>query len=190
VKVLRLKASIAGVAAVTVLTAVVAVVSGAADGIAFFGTGADPAAALKETAIFIDGDADVAWQPDAPNLPRRMEEASRVAIAASYLAAWNHRTTGGDADYLAGPAAAAAAAVPSSPPSNVTEVDLSHDLRLEFYSADGQLVAFTDDAVVARGVALSSGEAWSDTAPERYVVVMILVDGNWRLRHWVRSTAR
>jgi hypothetical protein len=51
-------------------------------------------------------------------------------------------------------------------------------------------VAFTDDAVVARGVALSSGEAWSDTAPERYVVVMILVDGNWRLRHWVRSTAR
>ncbi len=181
----RLKFLAAALSATAVGIGVVATTGGLAGGIAFFRSGADPAAALHETAFDMPGTAEVGWQPDGRDLPRAMEEATRTAITAAYLAAWDYRTQGAETDYLAGPASAAMA---EAPDPAVREVDLAHDLALAFYSADGQLVAFDARATVTRRAALAAGR-WSESGAERYTVVMILVDGNWRLRHWVRHSS-
>lgn len=181
-RVRQIKLVLGIVAAVAALSTCAMALGGLAGGLVFFSSGADPASSLNETTLDVDSDAIVRWLDDATGLPRDMEPAARTAVTAGYLSAWDRRTGEGDPATLAGPAAAA---IPATPDPALVEVDTAHELHLVFYSADGQLVAFDARATVSRRAALQ-GTEWNQTNVEHYTVVMILVDGSWRLRHWVR----
>lgn len=67
----------------------------------------------------------------------------------------------------------------------IESTSLEHNPRLEFYSADGQLVVFTDKNVVEFQKVYQHGKlitSIQDTAT--YKVMMLLEDGFWRVRHF------
>lgn len=66
---------------------------------------------------------------------------------------------------------------------------LSHEPKLKFYSADGQLVVFEDRKVVEYSEAYKGDEFLVrslDTSS--YNVTMLLEDGFWRIRHKIRNS--
>jgi len=70
---------------------------------------------------------------------------------------------------------------------SVESTTLEHHPKLEFYSADGQLVVFTDKNVVEYQKVFKDKEVIStekDTAT--FKVMMLLEDGFWRIRHLKR----
>ncbi|MFP9116066.1 glycoside hydrolase family 2 TIM barrel-domain containing protein [Flavobacterium sp. RHBU_3] len=70
---------------------------------------------------------------------------------------------------------------------SVESTTLEHHPKLEFYSADGQLVVFTDKNVVEYQKVFKGKEIISeekDTAT--FKVMMLLEDGFWRIRHMKR----
>lgn len=74
--------------------------------------------------------------------------------------------------------------------TKITSTTLNHQPELNFYSADGQLVSFTDRNVISyQEVYLGEKlvDRLVDTA--NYKVVMLLEDGFWRIRHMVREAA-
>ena len=67
---------------------------------------------------------------------------------------------------------------------NIESTTLKHNPKLDFYSADGQLVVFTDQNVVEYQKIYQKKKliaAVQDTAS--YKVMMLLEDGFWRVRH-------
>ncbi|KPV52121.1 hypothetical protein SE17_17335 [Kouleothrix aurantiaca] len=73
----------------------------------------------------------------------------------------------------------------------IEQTDTAHHLQLHFYSANGAIVSFTDhDALVAQVIRDSSGTImFAGETRADYDVVMFLQDGDWHVRHWVRSAA-
>ena len=70
---------------------------------------------------------------------------------------------------------------------SVEATTLSHNITLEFFSEDGQLVVLTDNDVVEYK-RLFKGEEFIDEIKEisTYKVTLLLEDGFWRIRHMVR----
>jgi len=63
-------------------------------------------------------------------------------------------------------------------------IDLSHQLHLDFYSADGQLVVLTDKKVKTHTQIFQEESYILDTEEiSSYKVVMLLEGGHWRIRH-------
>lgn len=190
---------------VALLPIAVMVVIGAIVGlgaiVVYVGTGADPAAALQVIPV-VPGDTDkrVKWQDDAPAMRalRTMEPPIREQIAGSYLRAWaqwnisyNLRRPYGLATYFSGPALQVATeAVTSTVESGwrIKQSDLHHTLQLSFYSDDGSIVAFSDQEarVIQSLTPPESGAASIVETNSVYDVLMLLEDGNWRVRHLVR----
>jgi hypothetical protein len=70
----------------------------------------------------------------------------------------------------------------------IESTTLKHNPKLEFYSADGQLVVFTDSNVIQYQKIFQSEKLITeiqDTAT--YKVMMLLEDGFWRVRHIQKS---
>ncbi|MFY7911980.1 MAG: cellulase family glycosylhydrolase [Emticicia sp.] len=72
--------------------------------------------------------------------------------------------------------------------SSIERAEINHNLKLHFYSADGQLVSFTDRFVESRervktkeGQLLASKIDYAD-----FSIIMQLDDGYWRIKHMVR----
>ena len=64
---------------------------------------------------------------------------------------------------------------------------VEHHPKLEFYSADGQFIMFTDKNVVEyRHSFLDEQSIATVTDTATYKVIMLLEDGFWRIRHQVR----
>jgi hypothetical protein len=184
------------------MSAAAAAISGAANLLAYFQRGADPASALNIVPnVPPDLYVRMLWRESRGDIGRQIEPFTRSQIEASYLRAWLQwnfsylkREPYGLKTYFAGPALAAAGdAVRQATAQGlrVDQIDTAHELELQFYSADGAIAAFTDhDALVAQlirdpsGAVVYAGETRAD-----YDVVMLLEDGNWRIRHWVRRTA-
>lgn len=179
--------------------------------VARFASGAVPADALHEVRA-LPAEEAVTWAPDA-NDGRPMEPATREEIRSGYVRAWAEldiaATTGrgeGLRTYFAGPALKAVLAGAGSTGAGSTGAgstgtgstgteatefpglgvaQLDHHLTLRFYSDDGSIVGFRDEPA---GLVRSDGDTVLD-GREAYDVVMLLEDGNWRVRHWVRTSA-
>lgn len=162
--------------------------------------GANPETALNIVPnVPPDLDASVTWLQDAADTGRRMEPQTRTLVESAYLRAWlqwNLSYAKGEPfgleTYFTGPALAEVTkSVERSAGDGlrVEQADTTHVLQLHLYSADGSIVSFTDTRAVVGQVIHDStgapayvGETWAT-----YDVVMLLQDGNWAVRHWLRT---
>lgn len=74
--------------------------------------------------------------------------------------------------------------------TKINSTTLSHTPSIDFYSADGKLVVFTDSEVISYEEVYSKDELvlqQKDTAA--YQVIMLLEDGFWRIRQLVKLEA-
>ena len=178
----RFKLALAGALAAAMLTGTATGLGGLGRLVAYFGSGADPADALTQIPP-ADGDG-VDWLPDIPQPARALEPATRVAVTDGYLRAWDDITAGaaGDSPYLTGPAGRGA----GSDPTGMAARHPRHVVQLEFYSADGQILMLTDTATVVRAVPGDAHRLLVASSVEEYRAIMLLEDGNWRVRSLTR----
>lgn len=67
---------------------------------------------------------------------------------------------------------------------------LSHNIDINFFSADGKLVAFDDNGVrEVQRIFKGDSLVGQHKSISNYKIVMLLEDGFWRIRHMVRSNA-
>ncbi len=134
----------------------------------------------------------ITWEPDAPDLPREMEPLTRIDVSSAWVRAWEQLTiaaqtgdTSGMEAYFSNSALEAAldrAADMGGRPIH----QLSHRLRVDFYSQDGQVIGLTAPEVrFVRAVPLGDEIGWLHSV-ESYEAVLLLEDGNFRIQHWVR----
>ena len=145
----------------------------------FLGASPDDAFSATQAIPDILG-VDVSWQPDAEGLVRRVEPTTREQLTATWLRGLDAvaRSVAGDASGLdvwfvdaALDQAAARAELASYTPTGA-ERWTSHELRVDFYSLDGQVAVIS-----ATSVGLIRVE---------HEVILVLADGNWRIRHLER----
>ena len=190
-----------------VVAAFFLVLTGAGNLIVYFSTGADPSSALNLIpAAPNDLEQRLHWLPEQiPDSPgyrsdfRPLEPFTRDKIAGAYLRAWSQWNISyqvgvpyGLKSYFSGLALAEiSAAVTAVGKSGweITQNDLRHNLLLTFYADDGQVVAFTDReaSVVQILTPPDGGASQMIEMSGTYEVVMLLEDGNWRVRLWQRQ---
>jgi len=167
----------------------------------YFNSGADRSIALNLSPILPEAHVPyIRWLEDDPETGRVMENFSRGEIMKDYIRGWYQvdqsmftGDTGGLKEYFT------SAALPRIL-ENVREIksgswllsqtDLRHFIKLHFYSADGQIVAFTDKNLLIKQRIyrkkdrknIYRGEQLAD-----YDVVMLLDDGYWRIKNIVRK---
>lgn len=184
----RVKLALAGILLLASLGLLVIGIGRLGRLIEFFGSGADPADALAATSLenLTDGDLLV-WAPDPPQPARQLEPASRLAVTDGYLRAWDAIAAGASEDgtYLTGPARLAG----DRGPSSTLLRHYQHALQLEFYSADGQILVLTDIAGVVRTTEVDGDRLLVGRGPEQFRAILLLEDGNWRVRSLTRLDA-
>jgi hypothetical protein len=176
------------------------VLSGMANLLSYFQQGADPASALNIVPnVPPDLHVSLSWQPDDQDTGRKLEPNTRTQLEATYLRAWlqwnisyQKNEPYGLKTYFSGPALDAVGRSVSQVAEKgwkVQQADTIHRLQLHLYSADGSVVSFTDEqAVVAQTVRDQAGKIiTAGESQARYDVVMLLEDGNWRVRTWQRE---
>ena len=176
------------------------VVSGFANLLAYFQRGANPAAALNIVPnVPPDLNVRISWQPDPADTGRPIDPFVRTQVESAYLRAWLQLNFSyarnepyGLKTYFVGPALATATDTLSTTVAQgwrIEQVDTQHNLQLHFYSADGAIVSFTDnDALVAQVIRDAHGAVvYAGETHASYNVVMFLEDGNWHVRHWLRT---
>ena len=179
-----------------------AAVRGAAGLLAYFQRGADPASALNIVPnVPPDLYTKISWRPDPPGGGRAIEPFTRGQIQAAYQRAWLQWNLSylkgepfGLKTYFTGPALAAAGdAVRATAAQGlkIEQIDTEHDLELQLYSAGGAVAAFTDHNVLVAQVIRDAGGAvvYAGETRADYDVVMLLEDGVWHVRHWLRRDA-
>lgn len=198
----RLKIILWLILGVTAVALVLGTITSAARLIAYFQEGADPASALNIVPnVPPDLQVALSWLPDDADTGRQMEPLTRTQIESAYLRAWFQWNISylrgapyGLETYFVGPALAAAdEAVLAARQQgfSLVQTDLTHQLQLHFYAADGSIVSLTaHDVLVAQLIRDAAGAPiFSGVTQADYDVVMMLEDGNWRVRHWVRRQA-
>ena len=167
--------------------------------IAYFDEGADPSSALNIVPnVPLDLYVSLNWSPDDPDTGRKMDDFNRQQIETAYLRAWLQINLSfvkgapyGLKTYFDGPAEGDLNDELHSQAAQglqIDQVDTSHILNLHFYSADGSIVSFTDTrANVVHIIRNKAGKViFSGETQSTYNVVMLLEDGNWRVRHLLR----
>ncbi len=176
--------------------------------LSYFGSGADPASALKLVpTVPLDLKERVNWLPDFPSAKegRELDPYTRDQIAGTYLRAWAQwdisyalQQPYGLKTYFARPALDMVSSAVTSTVSagwRIRQSSIQHTLQLAFYAGDGSLVAFTDqNAYLVQQIGQS--KAIKNKPPDLiqesnhvFAVVMQLEDGNWRVRDLVRRGA-
>jgi hypothetical protein len=140
----------------------------------------------------------IIWLKDDPDTGRPMESFNRNIIAKDYVRALYQRNLSlltakpdGIKEYYtldARPKIFAQINLVASSETSIERAEINHNLKLHFYSADGQLVSFTDRFVESRervknkeGRLLASKVEYAD-----FNTVMQLEDEYWRIKHLVR----
>lgn len=164
----------------------------------YFNSGADRSRALNLPPNIPDAHTPrIEWLPDDPNTGRTMEVFTRQQLVSDYIRGlyqWQ-------LSYMAGkpvglkeyftPAAYPKAlyAINTLYKKKITlhQTDLEHHIKLHFYSADGQIVSFTDKRVLHKQ-RLFEGKTKlvSSESVDDYDIVMLLDDGYWRIKHFVK----
>lgn len=170
--------------------------------IAYFNENADAASVLNIVPnVPVDLAVGFEWLNEQPKTGREMEPATLELIQGQYMRGWLQWNI----SYLKGRPIglstyfndAAFDAVTQSVVDAVeegwmmTQTDLEHHIELHFYSADGSILSFTDhDVLVAEILRNGDGSPITTrTVKADYDVVMMLIDGNWKVRHWTRKNA-
>lgn len=169
--------------------------------IVYFNSGADRQTALNvppnlpETHV-----PSVKWLPDDAETGRKMEDFTRNEIVRDYIRGWYQQHL----SYASKEAIGLKEYFTSSALPKVTnrikelenqgfrlyQTDLQHHLNLHFYSADGQIISFTDKQLLIKQRLYKQDTKEKIYAGEHinnYEVVMLLDDGYWRVKNWVRK---
>lgn len=168
--------------------------------IVYFQAGADPATALNIVPnVPLDLKVELTWLPTTADTGREIEPFTRTQVESAYLRAWLQWNISylraepyGLSTYFSGPALDAvqsSVTTINEQGGRIEQTDLTHHLDLHFYSADGSTVSFTDhDVSLVQIVRDAAGEpVLTGETTATYDVVMFLEDGNWRVRHWLRT---
>jgi hypothetical protein len=174
--------------------------SGVASIIAYFQQGADPAAALNILPnLPPDLHVAIEWLPDDPQSGRPLDSFTRQQIELAYQWAWVQWNISylrgepyGLETYFTTPAlnfvrkSVMDAAVDKL---QIQQINTAHRLKLNLYSADGNLIAFTDQAAQISSIIQDSSNAviFSGETRAAYEVVMLQQEGRWQIRDWVRT---
>ncbi|MEM7537086.1 MAG: cellulase family glycosylhydrolase [Chloroflexota bacterium] len=210
------KLAIGGVLVLLMAFVALATLRSLADLTAYFRQGADPAQALNiipnvPPDLFVDiewidpeteqGAAEGSAQQsnNGRDTGRVLNRYNRERIESAYLRAWlqwnisyARQAPYGLGSYFTGPALDAvtdAIETATKRGQRINQVDTKHSLKLHLYSADGTIVSFTDErAQVVRRIEDETGKViYVGETTERYEVVMVLHQGRWRVRHWLRT---
>ncbi len=163
---------------------------------AYLNTGAD-----RFSMLHLQMDIEEAYLPKViweslENEGRPMEKQTLEEIQKDYLGAWHVRNTAfetndnyGISDYYTENAREKLQAMldyNKKLRTTVKTTTLEHRPKLEFYSADGQLVVFTDENVTRyEEVYSNDGLVYRGRDTTSFQVMMLLEDGFWRIRHLV-----
>jgi hypothetical protein len=162
------------------------------------GRGADPNVAFSPTEN-VPGAlaADVAWLSDAENLVRIVEPTTRAQLGAVWLRADDALSRAASGDLTGLEVWFVDAALSNAMSRFEIDLDteqrvsapsaLGHRLRVDFYSLDGQIVVLDTETIRPRPI--DGRVEDGDPLTERFEVVLVLSDGNWRVRHVERLTA-
>ena len=136
----------------------------------------------------------VIWQRDPENLTREMEPLTRVDLTSAWIRAWEQLSIVAQTGSVAGLEIYFSNSALEGLLASAQEVrgrpvnQLSHNLRVDFYSEDGQVIGLTADQVgLVRSVPIGGTLGWVQSV-ESYEAVLVLEDGNWRVQHWVRRS--
>lgn len=180
------KRAIAGVGGLIALGVVLAVLGALSFTIRQTGGGADPDAAFSSTDVDdLALRAETAWDDDPPGLVRTLDPTTRDELATAWLRADQAVALAAEGDrsglgvWYTGPALEQVdrrfARDGSSMTSTADEVSTleasGHRLRVDFVSADAQIVAMWIETETI------SGET------RAVETIMVLSDGSWRIRH-------
>ncbi|MBX7240832.1 MAG: cellulase family glycosylhydrolase [Bacteroidia bacterium] len=141
----------------------------------------------------------VEWARDPDTHGRKMEEETRRRITENYLSAWaewNYYLRTGDTTGL--PLyfqQEICKRIKQYKPEKINQFhfsDLTHFPQLHFYSADGQIVGFTDYSVATVGRRYNTQTTpftpvHTEFNHQNKSVVMVLEDGFWKIRQWDNS---
>jgi hypothetical protein len=198
-----LKRWIALAAGVVIALAVLAVIGALSLAVRQSGDGADPDEAFSATELVPESlGATVTWSDDAADLVRIVEPTTRDEVAAAWLRANDALMRAAEGDlggldvWFTGPALDGArerfdpsgdGASASRATTVRSSIAIAHDLRVEFYSLDGQIVVLrsASDVPVAEAEGEGDTPSWSTVRSE---VILVLSDGNWRIRNIERLT--
>ena len=154
----------------------------------------------EDVAKEVVSNAVVTWE-DLINPGRPMEVPTKEMIERDYLESWYTRNkalstadiAGIEDTYtqLARKNLSNLLAYNMAQNITVESVNLSHQLNLDFYSADGQLVVLTDNGVTTHTRVFQDGVFKMETEEiSNYKIVMLLEDGHWRIRHMEKLTSQ
>ncbi len=163
----------------------------------YLNTGAE-----RSERLHLDLEQEVTYAPTvkwdtAQVVGRSMEKETLSKIERDYLNSWLVKNTAfysnnpyGVADYFTYSARAKIYDILEFNKANgntFEQTSLEHHPQLKFYSADGTQIAFTDHNVrLYRKSFLEGKPMLSHTDTESYQVIMLLEDGFWRVRHFVK----
>jgi hypothetical protein len=132
---------------------------------------------------------DTTWARDVWSHGRKIEPATRRAVAQVYARAWVEMTQGvaatavGVDPTFVGPALDSLTAM--RPPAGRIGAK-SHELQLRFYADDGAIVGLRAQTVTVIDVPVTGG-LLRETSRDAYDVVLTLSDdATWRVRQWDR----
>jgi len=148
-------------------------------------SGADPAEAFLKIPLVPERlDELVDWMPDQ-ELVRPVEPTTRALIESTLVRGWQRVDTAersGDRDlidtwFMPLLAPHVAQDEPGAPASSVRQ--LGHQIEVMFYSLDGSVLAANVTSSLERQI--EGGPSLGST--DRFEVVFLLSDGNWRIQH-------
>ena len=179
----------------------VAILFGIAQVLNYLNTGADRASIFHQD---VEKESyytpQVTWN-DLKNEGRPMEAPSLKKIERHYLDAWYTRaqalrgedTKGVEDVYTAKAKEHLIAITQHNAKQNIKieTTTLNHTITLDFYSADGNMIVFTDtDVRTYSATFVDETFMFETTEIADYKIVMLLEDGFWRIRHQEKIGAR
>ncbi|MBT8241202.1 MAG: hypothetical protein KJN63_08245 [Acidimicrobiia bacterium] len=162
-----------------VLALIAASLAGLTTVVISFGTGANPSDAFTPAAEPLAVRSEtVEWNPDEPGLLRSMERATRTDVANTWVGALS-----GEADTTWYSGGALERRLDAGDLESAADVAWSrHAITTYFYSLDGQVLGLEIDS----DGTVDTGDGHTLSLTERYEVVMVLRDGNWRVERLTR----
>lgn len=166
--------------------------------LAFLNTGADRASILNTPPESVDVYLPKTTWTSLQNPGRPIEKQTLAKVQKDYLNAWHIKNTAyksnktyGISDYYTDSARVNLYnTIDYNLANNITveSTTISHQPKLEFYSADGQLIVFTDENVEEyQRLYKNDTLTFENTHKATYKVLMLLEDGFWRIRHMVKQ---
>ncbi len=176
-------------------------VGGISEVIVYFNSGADRKNALNIPPNLPDTHVpSIKWLSDDDETGRKMEDFTRTQIIKDYIRGWYQQHL----SYASGESIGLKEYfTPSALPKVINSIrklktnglqlyqtDLQHHINLHFYSADGQIVSFTDKQLLMKQRLYrkdTKEQIFTDETTNDYDVVMLLDDGYWRVKNCVRK---